>query len=88
LKPELEKMQPLLASIFCPMVVIQGDNDSLVPAANADFVQKEIVNSASLQIVREKDMDHFVPWTHPKLITDAITNLLGKGDAEINLTGN
>ncbi|HTE34869.1 MAG TPA: alpha/beta hydrolase [Chryseolinea sp.] len=78
LKPELEKMLPLWSSIKCPVIVIQGKKDSLVPAANADFAKRMLVN-APVEFVFKDDMDHFVPWSNPELIHDAILKMI-QGD--------
>jgi pimeloyl-ACP methyl ester carboxylesterase len=74
LKPELEKMLPLWAHITCPVIVIQGKKDSLVPAGNADFARKVLVN-APVEFILKDDMDHFVPWSDPELIHQAILTL-------------
>ncbi|MEO8474708.1 MAG: alpha/beta hydrolase [Chryseolinea sp.] len=75
LKPELEKMIPLWADIRCPVIVIQGKKDSLVPADNAEFARKMLV-SAPVEVVYKSNMDHFVPWSNPELIHDAIIHML------------
>ena len=75
LKPELEKMLPRWKEIQCPVIVIQGRKDSLVPAANADFAKEQLVN-APVEFVFRDDMDHFVPWSNPELIHDAIIRML------------
>ncbi|MEJ1241574.1 alpha/beta hydrolase [Chryseolinea sp. T2] len=75
LKPELEKMLPLWSTIHCPVIVIQGKKDSLVPAENAEFARKHLVN-APVEFVFKDDMDHFVPWSNPELIHDAIVRML------------
>lgn len=71
LKAELETMLPLWKTITAPTTVIQGGADILVPAGNADFAERMLTNS-SVDMVRIPDMNHFVPWQHPHLITDAI----------------
>jgi len=75
LKPELEKMLSLWTSITCPVIVIQGKKDSLVPAKNADFAKRVLIN-APVELVLKEDMDHFVPWSNPELIRDAIIKIL------------
>lgn len=75
LKPELEKMLPMWSNITCPVTVIQGKKDSLVPAGNADFARKMLVN-APVEFVFKEDMDHFVPWSNPELIQNAILNMI------------
>ena len=75
LKPELQDMLPLWRNIDTPTIVIQGKKDNLVPAGNVDFAKKMMVN-APLKIVLVDGMDHFVPWSHPELIRNAILELL------------
>lgn len=75
LKYELEDMLPLWKNITCPVVVIQGGKDTLVPPGNADFAQKMLVN-APVAFIRQEDMNHFVPWTNPELIRDGVIQLL------------
>lgn len=75
LKPELQRMVPLWSKIRCPSIFIQGDKDELVPAGNADFARRMLVN-APLKIVRDSTMNHFVPWTHPHYIRDAVAEMV------------
>lgn len=75
LKPELEKMLPLWKNITCPVIVIQGKKDELVSPQNADFAKKMLVN-APVKFVLVENMNHFVPWSNPELIEQAIINML------------
>lgn len=75
LKPELERMLPLWSEIKCPVIVIQGLKDSLVPAGNADFVRKMVTN-APVKFVLKEEMDHFVPWSNPELIQEAVLSMV------------
>ena len=75
LEPQLEEMLPLWKNIKCPAIVIQGKKDSLVPAGNADFARKMLVN-AQVEFVLKDDMDHFVPWSNPELIREGVIRLL------------
>lgn len=77
LKPELEKMLPMWKEVECPVVVIQGKQDELVPAENADFAKTMLVN-ASVETLMVEDMNHFVPWSHPHLISDAVMRQLNQ----------
>jgi pimeloyl-ACP methyl ester carboxylesterase len=74
LKPELEEMLPYWSAIKCPVIVIQGKKDSLVPAANADFAKRMLVN-APVEFILKEDMGHFVPWSNPELIRRAILTM-------------
>jgi len=71
LKGELEAMAPLWGRITVPVTVIQGEADSLVPAANADYARARLI-SAPVHMVRVPGMDHFVPWQRADLIMDAL----------------
>jgi pimeloyl-ACP methyl ester carboxylesterase len=75
LKPELEQLVPEWSEIKVPAIVIQGTKDSFVPAANADFVNRMLIHS-SVQIQLIEGVDHFIPWSHPELIINAILELL------------
>ncbi|MDH4297502.1 MAG: alpha/beta hydrolase [Cyclobacteriaceae bacterium] len=77
LKPELEKMLPYWSDITCPVTVIQGQQDSLVPPENADFARRMLVN-APVEFIFKADMDHFVPWSNPELIRRAILAMTTK----------
>jgi pimeloyl-ACP methyl ester carboxylesterase len=75
LKGELEKMLPGWASIRVPVTIIQGDVDDLVPPGNAQFAKKMLVN-APVEMQMIPKMNHFIPWSRPDLIHDAIRNQL------------
>lgn len=77
LKPELEKMMGKWSSITVPTIVIQGKKDNLVPYENAEFAVKMMTHAPVSLVIRE-DMNHFVPWTNPVLIRDAVVKLLSE----------
>lgn len=77
LKPQLENMLPRWKEIRCPVIVIQGKKDNLVAPGNADFAKKMMVN-APVTLLLKDDMNHFVPWTHPELIRQAVLELVSK----------
>ena len=83
LKPELEELTPYWKNITIPVIVIQGLKDSLVPAANAAFARKMLVN-APVEFVLVDDMDHFVPWSNPELIRDAILRMISTPASTLN----
>jgi pimeloyl-ACP methyl ester carboxylesterase len=75
LKPELQEMMQYWKNITCPVIVIQGKVDELVPYENVDFAKKMLVN-APVEFVIKDDMNHFVPWSDPQLVTDAILKMV------------
>ncbi len=77
LKDELIEMLPYWQNITVPTVVIQGEDDKLVPKANADFAKKMLVNAPVLvQIIPKQN--HFIPWNNPDLVKIAIFEQLGE----------
>lgn len=82
LKPQLEEMIPSWSRITCPVVVIHGRQDDMVPFGNVDFARKMLVN-AKVNYLLEDSMNHFVPWTHPHLITNAIRMMVRPDSLEI-----
>ncbi len=75
LREELVAMLPLWASIRVPVTVIQGDKDDLVPPGNADFARRMLVN-APVTIQMLPGMNHFIPWSRPDTMHDAILKAL------------
>jgi pimeloyl-ACP methyl ester carboxylesterase len=77
LKPQLTEMLPLWDNIHCPVIVIQGGKDDLVDPDNADFAKEMMVN-AQVDLILKEDMNHFVPWSNPELIEEAILTFKNK----------
>jgi pimeloyl-ACP methyl ester carboxylesterase len=75
LKNELKEMAPLLDKIHVPVVFIQGGKDPLVHPDNAKYAEEKFVN-APMKMVREPELNHFIPWTRPDLIKQGIIDLL------------
>jgi pimeloyl-ACP methyl ester carboxylesterase len=83
LKPELEAMIPDWKNVTCPVIVIQGKVDELVPYENINFAKKMLVN-APVEYVIKDDMNHFVPWSNPELIQHAVLKMLVSKDSLAN----
>lgn len=60
---ELQEMMPLWEKITCPVTVVQGTKDTLVPAGNAAFAKRMAVNSSRLDIRMIEGGSHFILWT-------------------------
>lgn len=75
LRTQLEEMEPYWKNIKCRVIVVQGTKDSLVPAANAEFIRIHLTSTAP-KMIYEEGMDHFVPWSHPHLIKNAVVDMV------------
>ncbi len=76
LREELKNIEDRWADIKCPVTIIHGTEDPLVPAGNAYFAEKKLVNSASVELKMIKGGDHFILWSEIPLIRGAILDML------------
>ena len=74
LSVELAKLEPFLAKLQVPLIVMQGGKDSLVDPATADEVEKR-APKAWVRIQRLPLENHFVLWEKPQLVINAIQSL-------------
>jgi len=71
LKPELERLQPALGRIACPVAIVHGTRDNLVPFANVAFMAAQL-RRAELSIDRLEGQNHFLPWNEVGRVRRAI----------------
>lgn len=71
LKPQLEVLAERLVGIRCPVIVVHGTADPLVPYANTRFLSARMT-AAELRLVTLKDRDHFLPWNSRAEVEAAI----------------
>lgn len=76
LKEELLKMMRHWNKITCPVTVIQGTIDNLVPVGNAYFAKKMLINSPAVELKLIEEGNHFILWSETSLITQAILDKL------------
>lgn len=73
-KAQLERLREKLGSVSSPTIVIQGDQDTLVPLGNAHYVARELPSGVvELRIL--EGVNHFIPWSHPEAIKEAVLSL-------------
>jgi pimeloyl-ACP methyl ester carboxylesterase len=71
-KEELQKMDSLWVNITCSVQIIQGGKDGLVPAGNEDYAEQMLMNAADVRVYRLPEENHFIPFTQPQLVTEAL----------------
>ena len=71
-KRELEKMESDWKNITCETQIIQGGKDKLVPPGNEDYAEKMLINAKKVTVYRLENQDHFIPFTSPQLIVEAL----------------
>jgi pimeloyl-ACP methyl ester carboxylesterase len=80
LRPLPEQLRALggeLARIRCPVVVVHGRKDQLVPFANVDYMRRMLTGAAPLRVVELPDGDHFLPWDAVATVREALASLIG-----------
>lgn len=73
---ELEAMMPLWKRIDCPVTVVQGEEDQLVPAENAYFAETMLTNSPQVALKMVEGGDHFILWSMQHEIVQYIKELV------------
>lgn len=74
LRGGLEALADDLKGLQLPVIILQGTSDTLVPASNVDYLLTHL--PASPAAVMIEGADHFLPWSHPDLLTQALNCLL------------
>lgn len=86
LKADLEQLKPQLKDLKSHVVMLHGSSDSLVPVSNCDYMEKELKKHGLEQLLHldiQKEVDHFIPWSHPETIKKNIDFLINKSGLEL-----
>jgi pimeloyl-ACP methyl ester carboxylesterase len=75
LKKQLSAYESRWSEINCPVTVIQGDTDGLVPARNVDYIEEQCINAPLRKVILEHE-GHFIDWTRQELIADEIVRII------------
>ena len=77
---ELEKMLPLWKKITCPVTLVHGTEDQLVPFGNVGFAKKMLLNSSGVLIDTLEGKNHFILWSEQERMVDHIIDLIKKSN--------
>lgn len=72
LRHGLERLAPRLANITCPVSIVHGTEDMLVPFENVDFMKAHFSAEVIREIVVLEGENHFLPWTAHEAIWTAV----------------
>jgi len=75
LKKELNDLVKKLPDITCPVYILHGDKDGLVPVSNAAYAKKMLVNARSVSVTIIPGANHFVSDHHYKLVKGLLLRL-------------
>lgn len=83
LKRELQQLALLLERITCPIVIVHGRKDGLVPFENVAYMQEKFAgNGRFVRVVDLVDGNHFLPWNASDEIREAIALLQNEAEAQ------
>ncbi|HQZ70352.1 MAG: alpha/beta fold hydrolase [Anaerolineae bacterium] len=75
IKADLLEMSGRLGTLQVPVILIHSTDDSLVPYANVDFMQRRFPIGAIRRVDTFTDKDHFVVWNAAETVRAAIQEL-------------
>jgi len=78
LREDLERLFPRLSEIKCPVTIIHGTHDMLVPFANVAYMEKAFAPGIIHETIVLEDENHFLPWTAQETIWRAVESLANR----------
>ena len=75
LKKDLVALEGDFAHITCPVYLVHGTVDPLVPFGNTEYGKKMLVNARSVDIIPLPGANHFIPWTRFEVIKRVLLGL-------------
>lgn len=75
---ETKSLEKILDQITCPVIVLHGKEDDLVPVGNVDYMRERFINAKDPEYIRLEKQGHFLPWEQEPLVRDLIEKLAEK----------
>lgn len=72
---ETQQLATVLDAITCPVTVVHGADDTLVPVGNVDYMRAKMTNAATPEFIIVPKQGHFLPWEQEKLVRELIEKL-------------
>lgn len=74
LEPELRALSDQLDLVRCPVVIVHGTSDRLVPYENVSYARTRLGDEV-IQVVTLEGADHFLPWRFEPVIRRSVERL-------------
>jgi fermentation-respiration switch protein FrsA (DUF1100 family) len=75
LKQDLVDLSSDLSKITCPVFLLHGTKDVLVPFSNLAYTESKLVNASKKERIVFENENHFIPWTRFKEIKALLLKL-------------
>jgi pimeloyl-ACP methyl ester carboxylesterase len=72
---ETQALEPLLESVTCPVVIVHGMLDTLVPFDNVAYMRERFTSSDKVIVVELEREGHFLPWRQEWLVRRLIERM-------------
>lgn len=63
-KKDIDALENDWNKIECPVLIVHGVNDPLVPFSNAPYAMEQLTKSSQKKMVPIEGANHFIPWEH------------------------
>lgn len=81
LKAELDVLETMLGDVRCPVVIVHGTADDLVPYANVAFMRAHLTGAPTVDVRTLPGADHFLPWKAEDEVRGAVSRALAMAGA-------
>jgi pimeloyl-ACP methyl ester carboxylesterase len=81
-REETRHLAQVLGEVACPVVVVHGVRDSLVPVANAEYAKRTLTGVRRLDLVILERAGHLLPWRNEATVRQAIATVLEPDEAD------
>jgi pimeloyl-ACP methyl ester carboxylesterase len=75
LKKDLKILKNDFSKITCPVYIVHGDKDDMVPVGNAAYAKQMLVNAKKVETTILPGANHFIPWQHYEEIKEVLMKL-------------
>jgi pimeloyl-ACP methyl ester carboxylesterase len=75
LKTDLKEMAADYEKITCPVYILHGTKDMLVPYSNVAYTQKMLTKTDSVFVTTFEKENHFIVWTREREIVELLLGL-------------
>lgn len=80
-KQDVQRLPAALQQITCPVLIVHGMKDPLVPPGNADFAQAQLTRSKWVRKEMLPQANHFIPWTRYEVLKSAMLTIKRVADS-------
>lgn len=70
----------VLNKVVCPVTIIHGTEDPLVPFGNMAYTKRMMTSAARIETIEVPKEGHFLPWKQEGLVREAVEKLAGHAE--------